>query len=551
MHLNANNNGRNNMKTVAGLVFGLAWTATCVVQASPVGEDTLMYVSFDGVQGAAAATGVNMNLVTTGPSAQLLNIANSPAATYDVAATVRIGDGMSDIMPQTNISSLHIITNGVISGKTSGGDGGTALKISGTDFFSGSFTSEFYFKTDGQIVNPSSSQFVRPNLMFCQTGTPYFQLSFDTSARLLVVYYNTFSGTTTYASQAVGDAHEYDDSEWHHVAIVHDRDGKTLKLFVDQKEKLSMTSVLIDTTVVGDMYLGGSANKGIRFLNGWIDEFRFTKRALDVSEFLVGWPEASSVVTDDTVVYLPLDGADGSAVLADENLNVVPGSPRAGMVISGDSDASVWSAADVPAAFVRDGKSGGFETNSSYAVFSTNAANKGAAIRIATSDFFNGESFTAEMFFRTSGRIDSSATYQMPCLLYSGSTPNLQVTFNKTDGKLYLAFSNNGAWAGAAFGGAHAYDDGEWHHLAVVYDSEANTIKTFVDSPSPVYEKSSVVIGPYADIDLVIGARGLSDSYTRFFDGAIDAFRFSRTALEPDGFLRRYKGPSGLMLIFR
>ncbi len=531
------------------LAKSLAMLPICAAMASPIDSDTLVYVSFDGVQGTAAATSVNINQVTTGPTAQLVNIASSPAATYDVAAAVRIGDGMSDSEPQTDLSSLHMVTNGVFSGKVNGGDGGTALKISGTDFFSDDFTFEFFFKTDEQIV--PATQFGRPNLMFCQTGTPYFQLSFDTNAKLLVVYYNVFSGTSTYASQPVGDAHEYDDCEWHHVAIVHDRDSKTLKVFVDWEEKLSQTSVLIDTTVVGDMYFGGSANKGIRFLNGWVDELRFTKRALDESEFLVRWPEASNVVTDDTVVYLPLDGQDGSAVSGNANLNVVPGSPRAEIVISGDSDAAVWSAADVPATFVRDGTSGGFETNSSYAVFSTNAANNGAAVRIATSDFFNGESFTAEMFFKTSGRIDSSATYAMPCLIYSGATPNLQVTFNKADGKLYLAFSNNGTWTGSSFGGAHAYDDGEWHHLAVVYDSEANTIKVFVDSSTPVYERSSVVIGPYSDIDLVVGARGLSNSYTRFFDGAIDAFRFSRSALGPDEFLRRYNGPRGLMLIFK
>ena len=531
------------------LAKSLAMLPICAAMASPIDSDTLVYVSFDGVQGAAAATGANINQVASGPTAQLVNIASSPAATYDVAAAARIGGGMSDSEPQTDLSSLHVVTNGVFSGRASGGDGGTALKISGTDFFSGDFTFEFFFKTDGQVV--PATQFGRPDLIFCQTGTPYFQLTFDSTAKLLVVYYNTFSGTSTYASQSVGDAHEYDDGEWHHVAIVHDRDAKTLKVFVDGKEKLSQPSVLVDTTVVGDMYFGGRASRGMRFLNGWVDELRFTKRALDGTELLVGWPEASNIVTDDTIVYLPLDGQGGSAISGSANLNVVPGSLRAEVVISGDSDSAMWSAADVPAAFVRDGTSGGFETNSSYAVFSTNAANNGSAVRIATSNFFNGESFTAEMFFKTSGRIDSSATYAMPCLIYSGAMPNLQVTFNKADGKLYLAFSNSGTWTGSAFGGAHAYDDGEWHHLAVVYDSEANTIKVFVDSSTPVYEKSSVVIGPYSDIDLVVGARGLSNSYTRFFDGAIDAFRFSRAALRPDEFLRRYRGPSGLMFIFK
>ena len=91
------------------LAKSLVMLPICAAMASPIDSDTLVYVSFDGVQGAAAATDVNINQVTTGPAAQLVNIASSPAATYDAAAVVRVGDGMSDSDPQADISSPSII----------------------------------------------------------------------------------------------------------------------------------------------------------------------------------------------------------------------------------------------------------------------------------------------------------------------------------------------------------------------------------------------------------------------------------------------------------
>ena len=118
--------------------------------------------------------------------------------------------------------------------------------------------------------------------------------------------------------------------------------------------------------------------------------------------------------------------------------------------------------------------------------------------------------------------------------------------------QLYTVYNNGGAWVGSAVGGKHAHDDGRWHHLAVVYDASAHTYSVYVDR-SPTYTKTGVTIGSAeAEISpMTIGGRYSGGSYSRFFDGAIDAFRFTKTALGPDDFLRRSKGANGLIVIFK
>ena len=535
-------------------MMALAAASALVASAALVDEDTLVYVTFDGTVGEAAATGANMNLVASGPTAQLVTVNSAPAATYAAAVSARIGDCMAGTTPRGNASSLHAITNGVISGKTNGGDGGTALMVAATNFFSGSFTLEMYFCTDGQI--DATSMYARPNLLF-NGSSPYTQLTFDNTAKLLFVFYEDVNGTPTYRSLTIGDAHAYDDGLWHHVAIVYDSTAQQLSAWIDHAQKIDRPNCIFVPDPVGRaLYIGGRSDVKIRFLNGWMDEFRYTTRALDETEFLAMYGDPMNVIRPDTLVYVPLDGDNGSAVEKGRNLNAVPGGVQAAIARSGDADAALWSSDDMPALGIRDGKSFNYDENPSYAVFSTNAANKGATVKVAAAKYFDGKSFTAEMFFKTSGRIDSSATYDMPNLIdayHSGLAAGyIQMTFRKSDGKLYAVFNNNGLWAGDAFGAAHAYDDGEWHHLACVYDSDKSTYTVFVDGAN-MFERSNVTIGSSetAAEAIVIGGRLGASGYTRFFDGAVDAFRFTKAALAPDDFLRRSNGIRGLILHFR
>ena len=544
------------MMTFRTFVAMASATSALSASAALIDNDTLVYVTFDGTVGEAAATGANMNLVASGPTAQITTVNGAPSVTYAAAVSTRIGDCVTGTSPRTNTSSLHVVTNGVFSQRTNGGDGGTALVVDATDFFSTDFTVEMYFCTDGQI--DAANQYGRPNLLF-NGSTYYTQLSFDSTAKLMLVFHEDVNGTPTWRSTTIGDAHAYDDGLWHHVAIVHDRTARRLSVWIDHEQKLERANCLVvPDTVARPLYVGGRSDVKIRFLNGWMDEFRYTTRALDEPEFLAMYGEAraSRLVRPDTLVYVPFDGVSGSAVESGRNLNVVQGGVQAALIRSGDADAAQWSSEGMPAAGLRDGKSVNFDVNPSYAVLSTNAANKGAVVKVAAAKYFDGTSFTAELFFKTSGRIDSNATYDMPNLIdayHSGlAAAYIQMTFNKADGKLYAVYNNNGVWAGGTFGSAHAYDDGAWHHLACVFDSSANTYTVFVDGTS-MFTKSDVTIGSDAAAveSIFIGGRLASSGYSRFFDGAIDAFRFTKAALGPDEFLRRSNGKLGMRISVR
>ena len=191
------------MMTFRTFVAMASAASTLSASAALIDEDTLVYVTFDGTVGEAAATGANMNLVASGPTAQLATVNSAPAATYAAAVSARIGDGVIGTTPRANMSSLHTITNGVISGKANGGDGGTALEVAATNFFSGSFTLEMYFCTDGQI--DATSMYSRPNLLF-NGSTYYTQLTFDSTAKLLFVFHEDVNGTPTYRSLTASSA---------------------------------------------------------------------------------------------------------------------------------------------------------------------------------------------------------------------------------------------------------------------------------------------------------------------------------------------------------
>ena len=262
-------------------MMALAAASALVASAALVDEDTLVYVTFDGTVGEAAATGANMNLVASGPTAQLVTVNSAPAATYAAAVSARIGDCMAGTTPRGNASSLHAITNGVISGKTNGGDGGTALMVAATNFFSGSFTLEMYFCTDGQI--DATSMYARPNLLF-NGSSPYTQLTFDNTAKLLFVFHEDVNGTPTYRSLTIGDAHAYDDGLWHHVAIVIDRTksgADAVKFYVDYQRAMPAGRAWDKTATI----LDGAITIGSGF-TGRIDDLRVSAGALDPSEFL-------------------------------------------------------------------------------------------------------------------------------------------------------------------------------------------------------------------------------------------------------------------------
>ncbi len=99
--------------------------------------------------------------------------------------------------------------------------------------------------------------------------------------------------------------------------------------------------------------------------------------------------------------------------------------------------------------------------------------------------------------------------------------------FNVTDGS-----------GGKSVTGAKALNDGEWHHLAVIYDGEAKQLRAYVDyvqdgmTVATTYTSTTSMIGNTNDLFI-----GQFQNGGRIFEGDIDMVRFTAAALDPSWFI--------------
>ena len=77
---------------------------------------------------------------------------------------------------------------------------------------------------------------------------------------------------------------------WHHIAVVYDKDSRSLSYYRDWEliqTSTKATAVSVTSVTTKPIEIGGSPLSGTyAIFNGFIDEVRITKRALDVKEFL-------------------------------------------------------------------------------------------------------------------------------------------------------------------------------------------------------------------------------------------------------------------------
>tara|TARA_B100000287_G_scaffold183266_1_gene173355 strand:+ start:346 stop:2868 length:2523 start_codon:yes stop_codon:yes gene_type:complete len=117
-----------------------------------------------------------------------------------------------------------------------------------------------------------------------------------------------------------------------------------------------------------------------------------------------------------------------------------------------------------------------------------------------------------------------------------GYALNLESAYSSyPDGSLYLV---NYYLDGTASGvnGSISYQDGLWHHIAVVFDISASTLSCYVDgNTTPELSLSGLTtspVDPWANGG-EIGYCGPGGPF-RFFNGSIDQFRIIPSALTPD-----------------
>ena len=331
------------------------------------------------------------------------------------------------------------------------------------------------------------------------------------------------------------------DGRWHHLALTcsyDEAENRSIwRMYVDYERDFETAyftgSTSYATTGNNNIYVGGYQLAGRKF-NGKIDELRISDRVLAPDQFLRR--ALPPFTDDDTLVWMPFDGDDGE--VATWNPNVIRGI-EAQFVSRGNVQSPVYSG-DVPSVTLRDSFAlpSSWENAASLFISTNGVGGNGTSVQLSSYAYFK-TNLTVELFFKTAARV-SGGEHQM--LVKISDNPLLQIMFDSSQrGTIWMIYSNiyggvasPGTWTSAGSVGSDL-DDGNWHHLAAVYDADHATLKLYIDY---VLMKAinNVIISPVAT-GCGIGSRPSPANTSQYFHGRIDSVRFTKRALGPLEFL--------------
>ena len=355
------------------------------------------------------------------------------------------------------------------------------------------------------------------------------------------------------------------DGKWHHVAMVVDGEAMTQTIYQDYR--LIKTATLlhpVDYTGDDPIVIGNTiyANYGC-FGGGWIDEFRLSDTALSPKDFLHFRTRPDELVDDDTVVYLTFDAMPwfGGTYLHNEAF----GAAATNAVLHVSGKASFADDAVPGVGTVRDGiLSSNLVVNAgSLHVVTNEAAMKSASILVDDLDRSIGAgTFTIEGFFRWMEQAnDRTGTHYFFTEHHASAGRAIDVYFDKsgrvtaqviakmtteqvdedTGEVTNVVVTAEGKKCVSNYG---SFFDGEWHHLALVYDHEYRTVKFYTDyhlrgSVGDVPEIFVKSLHASYQNNLMIGTGYGAGSAYQMNDGYMDEIRITKRALAAQEFLMR------------
>ena len=358
-----------------------------------------------------------------------------------------------------------------------------------------------------------------------------------------------------------GNAGNALDGEWHHLAFSFDADTKTLRLYFDYSEVGSLE--LPDGLVYADNADGirnleiGSFNKASwgRW-RGWVDEVRISDTVLQPSEFLrveknVRFKADDKVSEPDTVFYSSFDVAVDDKLFA-SILNTAGGTnvyPACVALGTGGRFPELCRE-DLPYGHVHSGIfATNYAVNTGYWDFATNAPSKSAIIDVddvrtlddgALVHDLTSSSCTLEMFIRPSTEL-SSAVY-LACQYATDGMGSIMWQL-LANGKIKMELLRDGERSRKTFTkDDKPLADGNWHHVALVFDRDAKTASMYVD-----YR----LAGSFSDFLLDASVSSTSSTYSKYLQlfggfgydnpqqmqGGVDDVRLTKRALQPHEFL--------------
>ena len=276
-------------KNIAVLVaITLAVAAHCGI----IDSDTLVYVSSD----IAPASGVNMNdLSVSDPLKPALQFTNNtrPMQISDVVFSNLYAGIYYDSCKTANTNVLYI-------------NGRMGLKMADNSYLNDSFTAEFFFRAESAdstgMFSPEADAYLA-----MQHANWYFRINSSG-----VIFYNDSTGDTrtdTKTSEGSWHKSSYIDGQWHHFAVVWDRQTSMLRAYIDYKlfkaSDLSGKQLPRTTSNDASLFFGrGCWGENHQLLKGRYDSIRITQRSLAPAEFL----SAGVLPIDaDTLAYMHFD----------------------------------------------------------------------------------------------------------------------------------------------------------------------------------------------------------------------------------------------------
>ncbi len=305
------------------------------------------------------------------------------------------------------------------------------------------------------------------------------------------------------------------DGNWHHLGFLYEA-GAGVTFYLDGEEFTYMaeTRAMIQTNT--NILWLGTEDGASRPLPGKIDRFRVTSGLLDPSQ-LDSDAANPKPVTADTIVYFPFDEESGPEY-----------TDTAGGLIA--YAGTVWFALMQAPDYIEDTPSG-----SGYAL--EFAQGDHAIVNDPNETLnFQDQSFTTEIWAKPGAFAEDSAIL----FRYGGSqtaptdSGGYGITLNRATGAVSMTFYqiDNGTDVSVTTPDGAFPVDGEWHHIAAVYDEDNFLVQIYIDGALAYEEEYALGILTAKDTYLIhIG--GEWDGRSAYI-GSLDRLRISSGALTAD-----------------
>jgi hypothetical protein len=392
--------------------------------------------------------------------------------------------------PGTNIGAIWNATengrNGVMDFKVSPADRITIPAIPALNSTKG--TISFWIKTPGNLVRGSDAAMLVDRrtdqggdvITLSDAGTIFVQ------ARSGWDNANSFSGVT-----------RIDDNQWHHVAYVYDQTVSGLiEIYVDGTlDNAQVNGMAWAWPANQPLEVGSSHDSWWRVFVGLMDDFQIHNRMLTQAEIAATF--AANPVLDSSLV----ERLNFTAAPVD---NVVVDSSSSGN--SATNTGAVWVAAD-----------GTHNGIMSFELAFT-------LITVAPDPDLSATSGTIAFWMKSTGNTGPGDYASIIFDRRAGGSGD--VIAMRDDGTIFVQAHGGGP----SFSTQASVKDGNWHHVAYVYDqSAAGFIRVYIDGTSSGFGNNTAEWSWPANQQLELGLS--HDGYWYAFEGALDEIRYYNRAL--------------------